>query len=257
MNIAIIGYGKMGKMIESIAVERGHQIILKIDIDNPDDFIQANLEKARVAIEFTKPETAFANITRCIEYGVPVVSGSTGWYNRLEEAKRICTANNGSMLCASNFSLGVNLFFEINRQLARLMNRFPGYSVNIEEIHHTQKSDTPSGTAITLAEGVISEISRLRKWELAPPQPSPNLALAFSRSEASNGSESLPICAIRRDSVTGTHHVSYSSEIDDIEIIHTAHNRKGFALGAVLAAEYIHDKKGIFCMKDLLMINDV
>ena len=245
MNIAIIGYGKMGKMIESIAVERGHQIILKIDVDNLDDFTKENLGKAQVAIEFTKPETAFANIARCIEYGVPVVSGSTGWFDRLEEMKRLCTEHNGSMLCTSNFSLGVNLFFEINRQLARLMNRFPEYSVNIEEIHHTQKLDAPSGTAITLAEGVIGEISRIEKWELAPPQPSPT------------GRETLPISAIRRDSVPGTHHVTYSSEIDDIEIIHTAHSRKGFALGAVMAAEYIHDKKGIFCMKDLLMIDNV
>jgi len=245
MNIAIIGYGKMGKMIESIAVERGHQVILKIDVDNPDDFTQTNLGKAQVAIEFTNPETAFGNITRCLEYGVPVVSGSTGWFNRLEEVKRLCVEHNGSMLCASNFSLGVNLFFEINRQLARLMNRFPEYSANIEEIHHTQKLDAPSGTAITLAEGVINEISRIEKWELAPLQPFPT------------GRETLPIRAIRRDSVPGTHHVTYSSEIDDIEIIHTAHNRKGFALGAVMAAEYIHDKKGIFSMKDLLMIDNV
>jgi len=241
MNIAIIGYGKMGKMVESIAVERGHQIILKIDIDNQDDFTKENLEKAQVAIEFTKPETAFANITRCIEYGVPIVSGSTGWFDRLEEVKSLCTEHNGSMLCTSNFSLGVNLFFEINRQLARLMNRFPDYSVNIEEIHHTQKLDAPSGTAITLAEGVISEISRINKWELVE----------------TRHTTSLPIRAIRRENVTGTHHVTYSSEIDDIEIVHTARNRKGFASGAVMAAEYIHDKKGIFSMKDLLMIDNV
>ena len=241
MKIAIIGYGKMGKMVESIAVERGHQIILKIDIDNPDDFTQANLGKAQVAIEFTKPETAFANVSRCIEFGVPVVSGSTGWFDRLDEAKRLCTAHNGSMLCTSNFSLGVNIFFEINRQLARLMNRFPDYSAGIEEIHHTQKLDAPSGTAITLAEGVIGEISRIEKWELQHNVETHNYA-------------SLLIRAIRRDSVPGTHNVTYSSEIDDIEIIHTAHNRKGMALGAVMAAEYIHDKKGIFSMKDLLMI---
>ena len=238
MNIAIIGYGKMGKMIESIAVERGHHIILKIDIDNQDDFTQANLEKAQVAIEFSKPETAFANVSRCIEYGVPVVSGSTGWHNRLDEVKRLCTECNGSMLCTSNFSLGVNIFFEINRNLARMMNRFPDYAVNIEEIHHTQKLDAPSGTAITLAEDVISEISRIEKWELVE----------------TRRATSLPIHAIRRDSVPGTHCVTYSSEIDDIEITHTAHSRKGFALGAVIAAEYIHDKKGIFTMKDVLMI---
>jgi len=238
MNIAIIGYGKMGKMIESVAMERGHEIIQKIDIDNLQNFTPENLGNAHVVVEFTKPDTAFANITRCIEYGIPVVSGSTGWYDRLNEAKQLCMIHNGSMLCASNFSLGVNIFFEINRQLARIMSHFPDYSAEIEETHHTQKLDAPSGTAITLAEGLIGEIPRIEKWELAEKQNS-----AF-----------LPIRAIRRDSVPGTHSVKYSSEIDDIEIIHTAHNRKGFALGAVMAAEYIHDKKGIFSMKDLLKI---
>ena len=240
MDIAIIGYGKMGKLIESIAVERGHRIVLTIDIDNLHDFTSENLGKTQVAIEFTKPATAFTNVTRCIEYGVPVVSGSTGWYDRLDEAKRFCTDHNCSMLCTSNFSLGVNIFFEINRQLARIMNRFPDYSPEIEEIHHTQKLDAPSGTAITLAEGLMGEISRIENWVLAPSQPSPK------------GRESLPIHAIRRDNVPGTHSVKYSSEIDDIEIIHTARNRNGFAVGAVMAAEYIHDKKGIFSMKDLL-----
>jgi len=238
MNIAIIGYGKMGKMIESIAVERGHHVILKIDVGNLSDFSPENLAKAHVAIEFTNPETAFANVTRCIEYGVPVVSGSTGWYNRLEEAKRICTEHNGAMLCASNFSLGVNIFFEINRQLARIMNHFPDYSVEMEETHHTQKLDAPSGTAITLAEDAINEISRIKNWEL----------------NGNKATDTLPIHAIRRDSVPGTHNVKYSSEIDDVEIIHTAHNRKGFALGAVLAAEHIHNKKGIFAMTDVLAL---
>ncbi len=238
MNIALIGYGKMGQAIESIAVGRGHQIVLKIDINNLDDFNRDNLQKAQVAIEFTRPETAFANVTRCIEYGIPVVSGSTGWYDRLDEVKKLCSELNGSMLCTSNFSLGVNIFFEINRHLAKLMNHFPDYAVEMEEIHHVQKLDAPSGTAITLAEGVIDEISRIKKWEL-------------------NGEphvDSVPIRAIRKDSVPGTHKVKYASEIDDIEIIHTAHTRKGLALGAVLAAEYIHDKKGIFTMKELLKI---
>jgi len=238
MNIAIIGYGKMGKMIESIAVERGHNVILTIDIDNLYDFTPENFGKVQVAIEFTKPETAFANITRCIEFGVPVVSGSTGWFSRLGEVKRLCTECNGSMLCTSNFSIGVNIIFEINRQLAHIMNRFPNYSASIEEIHHTQKLDAPSGTAITLAEGVIGEIPRIKKWELIESGHDPTLSIR----------------AIRRGSVPGTHSVKYTSEIDDIEIIHTAHNRKGFALGAVMAAEYIHDKKGIFSMKDVLKI---
>jgi 4-hydroxy-tetrahydrodipicolinate reductase len=246
MNIALIGYGKMGKMIETIAVERGHRVILKIDIDNLSDFSSENLGKAEVVIEFTNPATAFENITRCIEYGVPVVSGTTGWYKHLEEVKRLCIKKNGTMLCSSNFSLGVNIFFEINRQLARLINRFPNnYTVEIEETHHTQKLDAPSGTAITLAEGIIDEISGIEKWELLQ-QP------AESKNTVTRNNTALPIRAIRKDSVPGTHQVKYSSEIDDIEIIHTAHNRKGLAFGAVLAAEYIHDKKGIFSMKEVL-----
>ena len=246
MNIALIGYGKMGKMIESIAVERGHSVILKIDIDNLDDFTQKNLKEVQVAIEFTKPEMAITNIIRCIEFKVPVVSGTTGWFNRLEEVKRLCTEHNGSMLCTSNFSIGVNIFFEINRQLARIMNCFPEYSADIEEIHHTQKLDAPSGTAISIAEGIISEIPRIREWNLAETGRAPSIP------HETRHATSLPIHAIRRDSVPGTHSVKYTSEIDDIEIIHTAHNRKGFALGAVLAAEFIHDKKGIFSMKDVL-----
>ena len=244
MNIALIGYGKMGKMIEPIAIARGHEITLKIDVDNLEDFTPAKLKHVDVAIEFTKPETAFANIVRCIEYNIPVVSGSTGWYEHLKEAESICRQRNATMLCASNFSIGVNVLFEINRQLARLMNSFPDYSVNIEETHHTQKLDAPSGTAITLAEGVIGELARINNWKLHD-----------NNSSCCRTVDSLlPILAIRRDSVPGTHIVKYSSEIDDIEIIHTAHNRKGFALGAVLAAEYIHDKKGVFSMRDLLDI---
>jgi len=244
MNIALIGYGKMGKMIETIAIERGHQVILKIDVNNLTDFTQEKLSKAHVAIEFTNPETAFSNVSRCIEYGTAIVSGSTGWFNRLEEVKLLCAKHNGTMLCTSNFSLGVNIFFEINRQLARIMNRCPEYSVEIEEIHHTQKLDAPSGTAITLAESVIEEIKRLEKWELYTDE---NMGGKKSRR--------TPIRAIRKDSVPGTHHVKYSSEIDDIELIHTAHSRKGFALGAVLAAEYVCDKKGVFTMKDVLAIS--
>jgi len=239
MNIAIIGYGKMGKMIERIARERGHCIVLTVDVDNLHDFTPEKLAKAQAAIEFTNPEAAFGNVTRCLEYGVPVVSGSTGWFARLEEAKRICTDRNGSMLCTSNFSLGVNIFFELNRQLARIMNRFPEYSASIEEIHHTQKLDAPSGTAITLAEGVIAEIARIDGWELQTPA-------------TSQKSASMPIAAVRRDSVPGTHTVTYASEIDNIEMTHTAHSRTGFALGAVMAAEYVYDKKGFFSMRDLL-----
>ena len=258
MNIALIGYGKMGKMIETIAEERGHKIVLKIDIDNREDFTRENLEKAQVAIEFTKPETAFDNVCRCIRYRIPVISGSTGWYDRLEDAKRLCKEMDGSMLCASNFSIGVNIFFEINQQLARLMNRFPDYSVEIEETHHTQKLDAPSGTAITLAEGVIEKIPRIKKWELQQQHVGAKHVLPLPTTPTTHATPTtpttpiLPIRAIRKDDVPGTHQVRYSSEIDDIEIIHTAHSRKGFALGAVLAAEFIYDKKGIFSMKDLL-----
>jgi 4-hydroxy-tetrahydrodipicolinate reductase len=238
MNIALIGYGKMGRMIESVAIERGHRITHKIDVDNRSDFVRENLAKAQAAIEFTGPASAFDNVSRCLEWGIPVVSGSTGWYDRLGEAERLCVQNSGSMLCASNFSVGVNIFFEINRQLARIMNRFPDYRADIKEIHHTQKLDAPSGTAITLAEGIIGEISRITKWEL----------------DGGNSADALPICAVREGSVAGIHHVKYSSEIDSIEIVHAARNRKGFALGAVLAAEYIHDKKGVFTMNELLKI---
>ncbi|MDR2040112.1 MAG: 4-hydroxy-tetrahydrodipicolinate reductase, partial [Bacteroidales bacterium] len=234
MDVALIGYGKMGKAIEAIALERGHRVVLAIDVDNLDQFTRENMQKAQVAIEFTNPLTAYDNITRCLEYDIPVVSGSTGWYNRLNDAKQLCTERNGSMLCTSNFSLGVNIFFELNRVLARMMSKFPSYKPEIEEIHHTQKLDAPSGTAITLAEGIMDEISDIKKWELD-----------------GEGEDILSIHAIRKDSVPGTHTVKYASDVDDIEITHTAHSRKGLAFGAVLAAEFIHDKKGIFTMKDL------
>ncbi len=239
MDIALIGYGKMGKIIESAALDRGHRIVLKIDIDNQNEFTRENLQKAQVAIEFTSPNTAFQNVTRCLEFDVPVVSGSTGWYNRLDEVKKICLKQNGSMMCASNFSIGVNIFFALNHYLAKIMNRVMGYQVSIEETHHAAKLDAPSGTAITLAEGILEEIGQLKKWELGD----------------KSSSDILPINAIRKDDVPGTHSVKYASNIDDIEIIHTAHSRQGFALGAVLAAEFIYDKKGIFSMNDLLQLN--
>jgi 4-hydroxy-tetrahydrodipicolinate reductase len=238
MDIALIGYGKMGKAIEAIAVERGHRIVLTIDVGNLEDFTLENLQRAQVAVEFTKPETGFANVARCIQFGIPVVSGTTGWYHRLDEVKKMCVEYGGSMLCASNFSLGVNIFFELNKHLAEMMNHFPSYHVSIEETHHTQKLDAPSGTAITLAEGILEKVKRLKKWEL----------------KGGNSPDALPVHAIREDDVPGTHRVAYASDIDDIEIIHTAHNRTGLALGAVMAAEYIHDKTGIFTMHDLFRL---
>ena len=236
MKIALIGYGKMGQMIEGIAVERGHEVVLKINIDNVDDFIEGNIKAADVAIEFTAPESAYSNVMRCLQFGVPVVSGSTGWNDQLEKAKEHCQQVEGTFLHASNFSIGVNIFFEINSRLAQLVAAQKEYEVSIKEVHHTQKKDAPSGTAVTLAEGVLQHIKTKKGW---------------INTDASTPDQ-LSIISERIDPAPGTHHVKYTSEIDDIEIIHTAHNGKGFAMGAVLAAEYIHNKKGVFTMKDVL-----
>ncbi len=236
MNIALIGYGKMGKAIETIAVERGHTVRLKIDISNLDQFTTANLQQCDVAIEFTGPDTAAENITRCLNASVPVVCGSTGWLHQLETVTQLCKEVDGALLYASNFSIGVNLFFELNEYLARLMNNYPGYDVSIEEMHHTQKKDAPSGTAISIADQLLKINLHKEKW--------------VNREAASP--EELSIISKRIDPAAGTHSVKYSSAIDDIEIIHTAHNRQGFATGAVLAAEFIQHKKGIYGMKDVL-----
>lgn len=236
MNIALIGYGKMGKAIESIAVERGHIVNLKIDISNLDQFTIPNLQQCDVVIEFTGPETAAENITHCLNAGVPVVCGSTGWLQQLEAVTQLCKELDGALLYASNFSIGVNLFFELNEHLARLMNNYPAYDVSIEEIHHTQKKDAPSGTAISIADQLLEINSHKKKW--------------VNRDAAIT--EELSIISKRIDPAAGTHSVKYSSAIDDIEIIHTAHNRQGFATGAVLAAEFIQHKKGIYGMKDVL-----
>ncbi|HEY0059769.1 MAG TPA: 4-hydroxy-tetrahydrodipicolinate reductase [Flavisolibacter sp.] len=236
MNIALIGYGKMGKMIEEVAVEAGHSISLIIDHDNQQDFTADNCRSADVAIEFTTPHTAFQNIRKCIDFGLPVVSGSTGWNSHLPEAAAYCAAHGGTFLHSSNFSIGVNIFFEINKKLAQLMSRQPAYSVTLREIHHTQKKDAPSGTAVTLAEQVLREIETKTSW-VNGPATLPN---------------ELSIISERIDPAPGTHHVVYTSAIDSIEIIHTAHSRKGFAQGAVLAAEFIAAKKGVFSMEDVL-----
>ncbi len=236
MKIVLIGYGKMGKIIEGIAIERGHSVVLKIDADNLADFNKGNLQKADAAIEFTQPESAFENISKCLEFGIPVVSGTTGWTERLEEIKKKCAKEKGAMLYTSNFSIGVNIFFDINSRLAALMQPHKEYDVTLEEIHHTQKKDAPSGTAISLAEQILQKISRKKKWV----------------NQETGKSDELAIISKRIDPAPGTHVVKYSSEIDDIEIIHTAHSRKGFALGAVLAAEYVVGKQGFFSMKDVL-----
>ena len=236
MKIALIGYGKMGKAIEEIAVQRGHEIVLKIDISNQHEFTAENVAAADVAIEFTGPHSAFDNLMKLMNWKVPVVSGSTGWLEKFNQVVEACNQNQGAFLYASNFSVGVNIFFEINKRLAALMAPHPSYDVKMTEIHHTQKLDAPSGTAVTLAEQVLENIPGKNYWvKYAATKP-----------------EELEITCKRIDPAPGTHSVLYTSAIDDIEIIHTAHNRTGFATGAVLAAEFIKDKKGIFRMKEVL-----
>jgi 4-hydroxy-tetrahydrodipicolinate reductase len=236
MKLALIGYGKMGKAIEAIALQRGHEIVLTVDQPNLHEFTKEYLSKADAAIEFTSPHSAFENVKKCIDYGIPVVCGSTGWTERLEEMKNYCSSANGSFIYSSNYSVGVNIFFEVNKKLAALMAPHTEYEVILEETHHTQKKDAPSGTAITLAEQVLEKIKRKKQWV----------------NELSDHPEDLEIISQRTDPAPGTHHIRYSSPIDTIEIIHTAHNRTGFATGAVLAAEFIKDKKGYFTMKDVL-----
>lgn len=236
MKIALLGYGKMGHIIEKTALQKGHQIILHINDENLEDLTKENIQNADVAIEFTNPQSAVDNILFCLNYNVPVVCGTTGWLSQLNSIEEKCKELNGTFLYASNFSIGVNIFFELNKKLASLIKPHPAYNVSIEEIHHTQKKDAPSGTAITLAEQILERTDKKNKW---------------INSVGENESE-LSIISKRIDEVPGTHSVKYFSPIDDIEIIHTAHNRKGFAEGAVLAAEFINDKKGIFSMKDVL-----
>ena len=238
MNIALIGYGKMGKAIEEIAIERGHSIVLKVNDENLEDFTKDNIAKAGVAIEFSGPHSAYDNIKSIIDLGVPVVSGSTGWTERIDEINKHCIDKNGAFLYASNFSVGVNIFFELNKKLAALIAPHTEYAVSMEEIHHTQKKDAPSGTAITLAEQILEQLQQKKNWV----------------NHLSNDAAELSIISKREDPAPGTHSIKYSSPIDDIEIIHTAHNRKGFALGAVLAAEFIKGKKGIYSMKEVLGI---
>lgn len=230
MNIALFGYGKMGKMIEQVAVERNHVIGAKIDVDAA----EIDFSKIDVAIDFSMPNAAFGNIKKCLEQGVPIISGTTGWLKDYDEAVALCNAKNGAFIYASNYSLGVNIFFELNAYLAQMMGNLNQYAVRMEEIHHTQKLDAPSGTAITLAEGIIAH-TQYENWRLE------------------KGTEKeIPIVSKRIEAVPGTHIVSYDSTVDQIEIKHTAHNREGFALGAVIAAEWIIGKKGVFSMKDVL-----
>lgn len=233
MKILLVGYGKMGKTIEGIATARGHEIAGRIDIDNHDDL---NTVEADVAIEFSHPDAAYENVRKCIERNIPVVCGTTGWLARKSDIEKLTNEKGGTFFYASNYSLGVNLFFKLNEYLARMINGFPSYDVSIDEIHHTQKKDAPSGTAITLAEGILKHVDRKSRWVEAP---------------ASNAEE-LGIQSFRIDDIPGTHLVKYQSAIDDIEIKHTAHTREGFALGAVMVAEWVPGKKGILNMDDFL-----
>lgn len=232
MKIALLGYGKMGKEIEKIALERSHQIILKKDASTT----FSGLENADVAIDFSMPSAAVENIKTCVDYGIPVVSGTTGWLDAYDDVVNYTKEKNGAFLYGSNFSVGVNIFFKLNEYLAKLMHNHSDYKISMEEIHHTQKIDAPSGTAISLANQIIEQTD-YQAWALGKTTDQP---------------QTLPIDAIRKDAVPGTHTIRYESSIDTIQIEHIAHNRKGFALGAVLAAEWIKDKKGIFSMQDVL-----
>jgi 4-hydroxy-tetrahydrodipicolinate reductase len=235
MNIALFGYGKMGKEIEAIALKRNHTIVLKVDKENISSITEADLKKADVVIEFSTPHSVLENIKKCLTAQVPIVVGTTGWYDKFEEIKKLCAEKNGSLFHATNFSLGVNLFFKVNTYLAELMNKYNDYDVSMEEIHHIHKLDKPSGTAITLAEQIIKKIDRKTNWSIETKAP-----------------ETLFIKDIREGEVPGTHIIKYRSEVDDIEITHKALNRKGFALGAVIAAEFLNGKKGIYTMSDII-----
>lgn len=235
MKIALVGYGKMGKTIKQIARNRGHEIVSIIDVNNPEDFESEAFKQADVAIEFTTPATAFDNYMKCFAAGVPVVSGTTGWLNRLDEVKRMCAEEGKTFFYASNFSIGVNIFFALNKYLAKIMNNFPSYDVRMTEVHHIHKLDAPSGTAITLAEGILDNLDRKERWTL----------------ETSEKPTDLPIHAIREGEVPGIHEIIYESDADIISIKHDAKSRAGFALGAVLAAEFTAGKKGFLGMNDL------
>lgn len=236
MKIALIGYGKMGKTIERIAIERGHQIVSIIDINNSGAFNSSEFKSADVAIEFTAPAVALDNYKKAFAAGVPVVSGTTGWTEALPELKKEIEKNGYTLFWSSNFSLGVNIFFAVNKYLAKIMNQFPDYDVEMTEVHHTQKLDAPSGTAVTLAEGILENIDRKSAWV----------------KETADNKNELAIKSIREGQVPGIHTIRYESDVDFIEITHDAKSREGFALGAVIAAEFTAGKKGFLGMEDLL-----
>ncbi len=238
MKIAIIGYGKMGKEIEKAAIERGHTISIIIDMNNQEDIHSEKLTETDVAIEFSSPDAAFDNIMKCFNANIPVVSGTTGWLARMEEVKEACINDNKALFYAPNFSIGVNIFFKLNQELAKWMNKFSDYTIGLEEIHHIHKKDKPSGTAVELANGIIKNHELKNKWLVDPVEDIEQ--------------DEIPIFSKREDMVPGTHIVKWDSEIDSIELKHTAKSRKGFALGAVIAAEFMKGKKGFFTMDDLM-----
>ncbi len=237
MKIAIIGYGKMGKTIEKNAQQRGHQVLFKFDIHNQDQFTIENLKKVDVALEFTTPEAAYNNVKKCLEAGVPVVSGTTGWNDKLLELRDIAIKENKAFFYSANFSIGVNIMFHINKILAKIMNQFPHYEVTITEIHHIHKKDAPSGTAIKLAQDIIEHLDRKKGWTLDPAT-----------------KEQIHITAIREDEIPGIHEVIYDSQYDNLSLRHSAKSREGFAIGAILAAEFLLGKKGFYTMEDLLRL---
>lgn len=236
MKIALIGYGKMGKTIEALGKKDGFEFPLKIDLDNSQDLNPASVKGIDVAIEFSAPGSAPENILKCLELGLPVVSGTTGWMDRMEEINLFCQAKEGAFFYASNFSIGVNILFAMNRQLAKIMDKFPQYQVSMEEVHHIHKLDAPSGTGITLAEGIIAEMERSKKWSL----------------DKSDNPNEVPISALREGEVNGIHTVRYESSLDSISLTHDAKSREAFAVGVLLAASFISERKGVFGMKDML-----
>ncbi|MGI6074201.1 MAG: 4-hydroxy-tetrahydrodipicolinate reductase [Fermentimonas sp.] len=251
MKIALIGYGKMGHEIEKVALDRGHKIVCTIDAGEEEKFFSEEFKLADVVIEFTSPESAYNNYIRAFEAGIPVVSGTTGWLDRMDDIKRECKDNGKTFFYASNFSLGVNIFFALNRYLAKVMDRFAEYDVDIDETHHIHKLDAPSGTAITLAEDIISELKRKNEWEVRKCFEDESV---YGTNSINPGdcNKNIIIRSHREGEIPGIHTVTYSSEADSISISHDAKSRKGFALGAVLAAEFTVGKKGFLGMKDML-----
>jgi 4-hydroxy-tetrahydrodipicolinate reductase len=238
LKIILIGYGRMGHEIEKAAQKRGHEIISHIDKDDQDKLSPDHLQKADVAIEFSVPDAAYDNIMACFKAGLPVVSGTTGWLDKYYDVRRYCLENDNAFFYASNFSIGVNLFFQLNKHLAKIMDSYSNYDVSIEEIHHKHKLDAPSGTAVTIAELIIQEMNRKEKWT----------------KEANAEDDEISVQSVREDEVPGVHEVTYESEFDQIDIKHSAKSREGFSLGAVMAAEYLVGKKGIYTMEDLLKL---